>query len=130
MEFNKEDLYILEASLRNYFLREKSRFIKNNESYLLMKYRGLSLGLDDSNPRNVLFIVSIATFEAQFDVRTGHKVFGSLAGDERIVQQWYQLGGIQQTMIDLTNKNKRKKKLNTRKETEIDLDKKSMFQNK
>ena len=130
MEFNKEDLYTLEASLRNYFLREKSRFIKNNENYLLMKYRGLSLGLDDSNPRNVIFIVSIATLEAQFEVRTGHKVYGSLGGDERIVQQWYQLGGVQQSMVDITNRNKRKKKVNKQKENELNLDKKSIFPNK
>lgn len=111
MEINREELMVLETSLRNFFLKEKGRFVKNNESYVLMKYRGLSLTMNDDNPRNVLFVVRIAALEAQFQVRDGVKVQGSLAGDERLVSQWLEQGVNKETMIAIATKKKNKKKI-------------------
>ncbi|MBQ2645413.1 hypothetical protein IJG14_07590 [bacterium] len=126
MDFNNEEILALESSLKNYFLREKARHIKNdaNLNYKLMKYRGLSLTLDDSNPRNILFVVGIATFEASFDTKTGLRVSGSLAGDERIVYQWFVFGGNQQVIAEIIdNRKKNKKKIQyERKTMQIDAD--------
>ena len=127
MEINKEELMILESSLRNFFLKEKGRFVKNNENYVLMKYRGLALTLNDDNPRNVLFIVRIAALEAQFQVRDGLKVQGSLGGDERLVQQWFEQGTNKQTMITVATKKKQKKKVENRVNYQFEADKKTIF---
>lgn len=127
MEINKEELMVLESSLRNFFLKEKGRFVKNNENYVLMKYRGLALTLNDDNPRNVLFIVRIAALEAQFQVRDGLKVQGSLGGDERLVQQWFEQGTNKQTMITVATKKKQKKKVENRTNYQFEADKKTIF---
>lgn len=127
MEINKEELMVLETSLRNFFLKEKGRFVKNNENYVLMKYRGLSLSLNDDNPRNILFIVRIAALEAQFQVRDGLKIQGSLGGDERLVQQWLEQGANKQTMITVASKKKNKKKIEYKGAYQLEADKKSIF---
>ena len=111
MFINKEELYAVESSLRNYFLREKSRYIKNNENYILMKYRGLTLDINDDNRRNILFIVRIAALEAAFDMNNGMKVSGSLAGDEKLVYQWFSQGMNQQVLIEIVSKKRKKKKI-------------------
>ena len=117
----------LETSLRNFFLKEKGRFVKNNENYVLMKYRGLSLTMNDDNPRNVLFIVRIAALEAQFQVRDGLKIQGSLGGDERLVQQWFEQGTNKQTMVTVATKKKLKKKIEFKGDYQLETDKKSIF---
>lgn len=127
MEINQEELMSLETSLRNFFLKEKGRFVKNNENYVLMKYRGLSLTMNDDNPRNVLFIVRIAALEAQFQVRDGLKIQGSLGGDERLVQQWFEQGTNKQTMVTVATKKKLKKKIEFKGDYQLEADKKSIF---
>lgn len=127
MEINKEELIVLETSLRNFFLKEKGRFVKNNENYVLMKYRGLSLSMNNDNPRNILFIVRIAALEAQFQVRDGLKVQGSLGGDERLVQQWFEQGTNKQTMITVATQKKNKKKIENKTAYQLETDKKSIF---
>ncbi len=127
MEINQEELMSLETSLRNFFLKEKGRFVKNNENYVLMKYRGLSLTMNDDNPRNVLFIVRIAALEAQFQVRDGLKIQGSLGGDERLVQQWFEQGTNKQTMVTVATKKKLKKKIEFKGDYQLETDKKSIF---
>lgn len=127
MEINQEELMSLETSLRNFFLKEKGRFVKNNENYVLMKYRGLSLTMNDDNPRNVLFIVRIAALEAQFQVRDGLKIQGSLGGDERLVQQWFEQGTNKQTMVTVATKKKLKKKIEFKGNYQLETDKKSIF---
>lgn len=127
MEINQEELMSLETSLRNFFLKEKGRFVKNNENYVLMKYRGLSLTMNDDNPRNVLFIVRIAALEAQFQVRDGLKIQGSLGGDERLVQQWLEQGTNKQMMVTVATKKKLKKKIEFKGDYQLETDKKSIF---
>lgn len=127
MEINQEELMSLETSLRNFFLKEKGRFVKNNENYVLMKYRGLSLTMNNDNPRNVLFIVRIAALEAQFQVRDGLKIQGSLGGDERLVQQWFEQGTNKQTMVTVATKKKLKKKIEFKGNYQLETDKKSIF---
>ena len=98
----------LESSLRNYFLKEKGRYVNKYQIHTLMKYRGLSLSLIDENPRNALFAVCIGGIEAQFQIEDGLKVSGSLAGDEKFVYQWFWLGGNREKMVEIIE-NKHKK---------------------
>ena len=86
----REELYILQNGLKNFILKEKSRYMRlgeNNQN--LMKYRGLKFSINAENPREILFVVRIATLEASFRIRDGIKVLGSLGGDERFVYQWF-----------------------------------------
>lgn len=106
MKKNQEELLPVESSLRNYFLKEKGRNINNNQAHILMKYRGLSLSLNDENPRNPLFVVRIGGLEAHFQISDGVKVHGSLGGDERIVYQWFMFGSNKDNLSLIANKKK------------------------
>lgn len=84
-----EHLMELETSLRNFFVKEKTRATTGSTTYMLMKYRGLSLKLKNIGSKNCSFIVGIAAYEAYFRVADGMKYQGSLGGDEKIVRNWY-----------------------------------------
>lgn len=89
-EIEREELYILQNGLKNFIMKEKSRYMRlgeNNQN--LMKYRGLKFSINVENPREILFVVRIAALEASFRLRDGIKVLGSLGGDERYVYQWF-----------------------------------------
>ncbi|MGN0014765.1 MAG: hypothetical protein ACI37T_05045 [Candidatus Gastranaerophilaceae bacterium] len=101
---NRDELMPIESSLRNYFLKEKGRYVNKYQTHTLMKYRGLSLSLNDENPKNSLFAVCIGGLEAQFNVEDGIKTSGSLAGDEKFVYQWYWLGGNKEQMLEIIEK--------------------------
>lgn len=129
MEIRKEELMVVETSLRNFFLKEKTRHAKNSNdnNHALLKYRGLSLTLNDDNPRNILFIVRIGTLEAQFRLFDGSKVQGSLAGDERIVLQWFLFGGNKEQLSAIVETKKDKKKVDFKHKANINTDKKTIF---
>lgn len=63
-----------------------------------MKYRGLSILIDDSDKGEPAFKVRIGAFEASFRIRDGLKVHGSLCGDEKIVIKWFYRGTNQQIL--------------------------------
>lgn len=102
---NNEQLMELETSLRNFFIKEKSRAASGSSSYMLMKYRGLSLKIRNEGTKNVSFIVGIAAYEAYFRVADGIKYQGSLGGDEKIVRKWYMYFGNKEKMEKLVNLN-------------------------
>lgn len=113
VEIEKEELHILETGLKNYILKEKSRFMKHGENnFALMKYRGLKFTINTDNPRELLFIVRIASLEASFRLRDGIKVLGSLGGDERLVYQWYVLG-CDKSLVEAAVLDSKKKKKNS-----------------
>lgn len=90
---NSDQLIEIESSLKNFFIREKSRAFAGSSSYTLMKYRGLSLKIKNEDTKNPVFVVGITAYEAHFRVYDGVKVQGSLGGDEQIVRKWYMYSG-------------------------------------
>lgn len=113
VEIEREELHILETGLKNFLIKEKSRFIRHGENnYVLMKYRGLKFTINVDNPRELLFVVRIASLEASFRLRDGIKVQGSLGGDERLVYQWYVLG-CDKAVVETAVSNSKKKKRTT-----------------
>ena len=90
VDIEREELHILQNGLKNFILKEKSRYMRSGENNQhLMKYRGLKFSINAENPREILFVVRIAALEASFRLRDGIKVLGSLGGDERFVYQWF-----------------------------------------
>ena len=129
VEIEKEELHILETGLKDYILKEKSRFMKHGENnFALMKYRGLKFTINIDNPREILFVVRIASLEASFRLRDGIKVLGSLGGDERLVYQWYILGCDKSVVEAAIIKSKKKKKDAVNKRSATVEIKKSIFQ--
>ena len=90
---NSENLIEIESSLKNFFIREKSRAFAGSSTYSLMKYRGISIRIKNEGTRNAVFIVGIAAYEANFRIHDGIKVQGSLGGDEQLVRKWYMYSG-------------------------------------
>jgi len=111
MSISSDELASLEASLRNFILKEKSNSTSFDDasSFNLMKYRGLSLTLDYRNPENPMFVVHIAALEAYFSMSNGTKETGSLGGDERYVYKWYMFGNVQEKFVASANSAKNKK---------------------
>ena len=103
---SSEQLIEIESSLRNFFIREKSRAFTGSSTYSLMKYRGLSLKVKDEGTKNAAFIVGIAAYEAHFRIQDGIKIQGSLGGDENIVRKWYMYTGTKEVMEKITNMDK------------------------
>lgn len=129
VEIEKEELHILETGLKNYIIKEKSRFMRHGENnFTLMKYRGLKFTINIDNPREILFVVRIASLEASFRLRDGIKVLGSLGGDERLVYQWYILG-CDKSVVEAAIINSKKKKKNAvnKRSATVEI-KKSIFQ--
>lgn len=80
-DIEREELHILQNGLKNFILKEKSRYMRlgeNNQN--LMKYRGLKFSINAENQREILFVVRIAALEASFRLRDGIKVFGKFRG--------------------------------------------------
>lgn len=123
---DNEVFQVAETSLRNFFLRKKIRG-KSDDSFEMMKYRGLSLGIDDENPKEVLFIVRIAALEVCFRVSDGKRVQGSLGGDERLVEQWYLLWGNKEMLVNWVKSRKNSEKHNSLRGANIEVEKKSIF---
>lgn len=99
-----EQLTELETSLRNFFF-DSADSPKDQSSYAgRMKYRGLTLKIDDSQKEEPAFKVSIGVFEASFRISDGLKIHGSLAGDEKVVMKWYYRGSNHQLMESLMSK--------------------------
>ena len=100
----KPELYELETSLKNYFLNSnednKGPVSHSNQ----MKYRGLSITMDESDKSEPAFKVRIGAFEASFRIRDGLKVHGSLCGDEKIVIKWFYRGSNKQTLRSMAGK--------------------------
>ena len=102
---SSEKLIEIESSLRNFFIREKSRAFTGSSTYALMKYRGMSLRIKDEGTRNAAFVVGIAAYEAHFRIQDGIKIQGSLGGDENLVRKWYMYTGTKEVMEKLTGIN-------------------------
>ena len=102
---SSEQLIEVESSLRNFFIREKSRAFTGSSTYSLMKYRGLSLKVKNEGTRNAAFVVGIAAYEAHFRIQDGIKIQGSLGGDEKIVRKWYMYTGTKEIMEKITGVN-------------------------
>lgn len=130
VEIEREELQILQNGLKNFILKEKSRFSRHgNDNLTLMKYRGLKLSFNADNPREILFMVRIASLEASFRLRDGIKVTGSLGGDERLVYQWYMLG-CDKAVVEAAIKNTKKSKKNSVNKASATVEiKKSIFKN-
>lgn len=96
---DEEQLNQLETSLKNYFLSYDEDNRGQIDHSKMMKYRGLSLEVDNKEVEEPAFKVRIGAFEASFRVRDGLKVRGSLCGDEKKVSKWYYRGYNQQTII-------------------------------
>lgn len=97
-----EEIFQLENSLKNYFLDSVEKNQSNSSNK--MKYRGLSLRIEDFRDEEPVFKVRIGAFEAEFRIRDGLKVHGSLCGDERTVTKWFCRGYNQQTLQGLVGK--------------------------
>ncbi len=129
VEIEKEELHILETGLKNYIIKDKSRFMRHGENnFTLMKYRRLKFTINIDNPREILFVVRIASLEASFRLKDGIKVLGSLGGDERLVYQWYILG-CDKSVVEAAIINSKKKKKNAvnKRSATVEI-KKSIFQ--
>lgn len=101
---DNERVLELETSLRNFFF-DFAEVGQGQSAYAgRMKYRGLSLKIDDSQKEEPAFKVGIGTFEATFRISDGLKINGSLAGDEKIVMKWFYRGYNQQLLLELVGK--------------------------
>lgn len=90
VDIEREELLILQNGLKNFLIKEKSRYMRSAESNQnLLKYRGLRFSINAENPREILFTVRIAALEASFRLRDGIRVSGGLGEDERLVYQWF-----------------------------------------
>ncbi|MDD3236863.1 MAG: hypothetical protein PHV37_02040 [Candidatus Gastranaerophilales bacterium] len=96
-----DELIILESSLRNYMLDSLNEGGRPGVS--AMKYRGLTLNIDDRDKETPVFKVRIAALEAAFRIRDGIKITGSLAGDEKLVEKWYFRGYNKQQMEEIVS---------------------------
>lgn len=129
VEIEREELHILETGLRNYILKEKSKYIRHGENtHALIKYRGLKFSINAENPRELLFVVRIASLEASFRLRDGIKVIGSLGGDEKIVYQWFVLGCDKSVVEAVISSSKKKKKASVNKPNSTVEIKRNIFQ--
>lgn len=101
-----QELVELETSLRNFFF-DSADSVKGQSVYAgRMKYRGLTLKMDNANKDEPSFKVSIGAFEAVFRLSDGLKIYGSLAGDEKIVMKWFYRGANQSLLRDAYGKNR------------------------
>lgn len=93
-----EEVLELETSLKNFFLNSNEITKDKLSSANIMKYRGLSMEIEEAGEDGLVFKVRIGAFEAKFRVRDGLKIHGSLCGDEKIVMKWYYRGSNQQIL--------------------------------
>lgn len=88
----KEELFPIENSLKNFILMELDDRRAGVNPSRLIKYRGLSVDIDDADKNNLAFKVRIGAFEATFRISDGLKINGSLCGDEKLITKWYYRG--------------------------------------
>ena len=53
------------------------------------RYNNLKLSMDISKNSSPHVVINIAMSEAEFDIKTGEKINGSLGPDERYVIRWF-----------------------------------------
>lgn len=99
-----DEVLELETSLKNFFLNSNEVTKDKLSSSNIMKYRGLSMEIEEGGEDGHIFKVRIGAFEAKFRIRDGLKIHGSLCGDEKIVIKWYYRGSNQQMLQSLAGK--------------------------